>query len=145
MPLGFVGMEYMPQTDESSFTVNIQAPVGSSPEETNRVAERIEGKLAELPEVKYYMTQAGGSTAYEGRIKVQLVDRRERSRTVWQVANDVRKFAATIKTATCASPRPRRTSPASRAAGERRTAAAPCRSSCAATTAPRSTPPPKRP
>lgn len=99
VPLGFVGMEYMPQTDESSFTVNIQAPVGSSPEETNRVAERIEGKLAELPEVKYYMTQAGGSTAYEGRIKVQLVDRRERSRTVWQVANDVRKFAATIKTA----------------------------------------------
>ncbi len=99
VPLGFVGMEYMPQTDESSFTINIQAPVGSSPEETNRVAERIEGKLAELPEVKYYMTQAGGSTAYEGRIKVQLVDRRERSRTVWQVANDVRKFAATIKTA----------------------------------------------
>ena len=48
VPLGFVGMEYMPQTDESSFTVNIQAPVGSSPEETNRVAERIEGKLAEL-------------------------------------------------------------------------------------------------
>ncbi len=45
------------------------------------------------------MTQAGGSTAYEGRIKVQLVDRRERSRTVWQVANDVRAFAADIKTA----------------------------------------------
>ena len=99
VPLGLVGMEYMPQTDESSFTVNIQAPVGSSPAETNRVAERIEGRLAEIPEVKYYMTQAGGSTAYEGRIKVQLVDRCERSRTVWQVANDVRAFAAGIKTA----------------------------------------------
>lgn len=99
VPLGLVGMEYMPQTDESSFTINIQTPVGSSPAETNRVAERIEGKLAEIPEVKYYMTQAGGSTAYEGRIKVQLVDRRERSRTVWQVANDVRAFAADIKTA----------------------------------------------
>lgn len=99
VPLGLVGMEYMPQTDESSFTVNIQTPVGSSPAETNRVAERIEGRLAEIPEVKYYMTQAGGSTAYEGRIKVQLVDRRERSRTVWQVANDVRAFAAGIKTA----------------------------------------------
>lgn len=40
VPLGAVGMEYMPQTDESSFTVNIQAPVGASPEETNRVAKR---------------------------------------------------------------------------------------------------------
>lgn len=99
VPLGAVGMEYMPQTDESSFTVNIQAPVGASPEETNRVAKKIEGKLAEIPEVKYYMSQAGGSTAYEGRIKVQLIDRKDRSRTVWQVANDVREFAATIKNA----------------------------------------------
>ncbi len=49
VPLGLVGMEYMPQTDESSFTVNIQAPVGSSPAETNRVAERIEGKTPRFP------------------------------------------------------------------------------------------------
>lgn len=99
VPLGFVGMEYMPQTDESSFTVSIQAPTGSSPAETNRVAEKIEAKLATIPEVKYYMTQAGGSTAYEGRIKVQLVDRRERDRTVWQVANEVRQMAGEIKEA----------------------------------------------
>lgn len=99
VPLGAVGTEYMPQTDESSFTINIQAPVGSSAEETNKVARQLETKLGELPEVKYYMTQAGGSTAYEGRIKVQLVDRTERSRTVWQVANEVRRFASTIPTA----------------------------------------------
>ncbi len=99
VPLGAVGTEYMPQTDESSFTINIQAPVGSSAEETNKVARQLETKLAEIPEVKYYMTQAGGSTAYEGRIKVQLVDRTERSRTVWQVANEVRRFASTIPTA----------------------------------------------
>lgn len=99
VPLGIVGMEYMPQTDESSFTINIQGQVGSSAEETNKVAKRLEGKLATIPEVKYYMTQAGGSTAYEGRIKVQLLDRKERSRNVWQIANEVRDFAADIKTA----------------------------------------------
>lgn len=99
VPLGAVGTEYMPQTDESSFTINIQAPVGSSAEETDKVARKLETKLREIPEVKYYMTQAGGSTAYEGRIKVQLVDRTERSRTVWQVANEVRRFASTIRTA----------------------------------------------
>lgn len=99
VPLGIVGMEYMPQTDESSFTINIQGQVGSSAEETNKVAKRLEGKLAAIPEVKYYMTQAGGSTAYEGRIKVQLLDRKERNRNVWQIANEVRDFAADIKTA----------------------------------------------
>lgn len=99
VPLGLVGMEYMPRTDESSFTVNIQADVGSSAEETNRVAQRVEEALAKIPEVKYYLTYAGGSTAYEGRIKVQLVDRKERSRSVWDVANDIRALAAGIRDA----------------------------------------------
>lgn len=99
VPLGIVGMEYMPQTDESSFTINIQGQVGSSAETTNRIAKQLEGKLETIPEVKYYMTQAGGSTAYEGRIKVQLVPRQERSRSVWAVANEVREFAADINDA----------------------------------------------
>lgn len=99
VPLGLVGAEYMPQTDESSFTVNIQGQVGSSAEETNRVARQIEEKLAVIPEVRYYMTQAGGSTAYEGRIKVQLTDRRDRSRSVWEIANEVREEAAKIRNA----------------------------------------------
>ncbi|SFT54314.1 hydrophobe/amphiphile efflux-1 (HAE1) family protein [Selenomonas sp. GACV-9] len=99
VPTGIVGMEYMPQTDESSFTINIQAPVNSSSETTNRIARQLEGKLGEIPEVKYYMSQVGGMTAYEGRIKVQLVDRQQRSRSVWDVANEVREFAADINDA----------------------------------------------
>ena len=99
VPLGFIGSEYMPQTDESSFTINISTPVGSSSEQTNAVALQLEEKLEQIPEVKYYMTYAGGSTAYEGRIKVQLYDRKERSRSVWDVANEMRVFAADIKTA----------------------------------------------
>lgn len=99
VPTGLVSSEYMPQTDESSFTINIQGDVGSSAEETNKVARRLEAKLATIPEVKYYMTHAGGSTAYEGRIKVELVDRKERDRSVWDITNEMRAFAADIKTA----------------------------------------------
>ncbi len=99
VPLGIVGMEYMPQTDESSFTINIQGQVGASAETTNRIAGQLEEKLETIPEVKYYMTHAGGSTAYEGRIKVQMVPRQDRSRTVWEVANEVRDFAAGINDA----------------------------------------------
>ncbi|MBO6178337.1 MAG: efflux RND transporter permease subunit [Selenomonadaceae bacterium] len=99
VPLGVIGSEYMPQTDESSFVINIQGPVESSPEQTNAVAKKLEEKLSELPEVKYYMTHAGGSTAYEGRIMVRLYDRKERDRTVWEVANEMRAFAATIREA----------------------------------------------
>ena len=99
VPLGIIGMEYMPQTDEGSFTINIQAPVESSPEETNQVAKKLEAKLAEVPEVQYYLTHAGGSTAYEGRIMVRLHDRGERSRSVWKVADEIRAFASDIREA----------------------------------------------
>ena len=99
VPLGFIGSEYMPQTDESSFTINIQAPVGSSAEVPNAVARQIEEKLGEMPEVLYYMTYAGGANGYEGRIKVQLTDRQERERSVWDVANEMRLFAADIRAA----------------------------------------------
>ena len=99
VPLGLIGTEYMPRTDEGSFTINIQAPVESSPEETNNVAKRLESRLAEISEVEYYLTHAGGSTAYEGRIMVRLRDRSERSRSVWDVANEVRAFAGEIREA----------------------------------------------
>ena len=100
IPLGAVGTEFMPQTDESGFTINIQCPVRASSEEPNKVALQLEQKLAEIPEVKYYMTQAGGSSnSYEGRIKVQLLGRGERSRSVWEITQEVREYAGKIPTA----------------------------------------------
>ena len=100
IPLGAVGTEYMPQTDESSFTINIECPVRASSEEPNKVALLLEEKLAQIPEVKYYMTHAGGSSsAYEGRIKVELVGRHERSRSIWEITQEVREFAQEIKNA----------------------------------------------
>ena len=97
IPLGLVGSEYMPQTDEGSFEIMVDLPVGKSAEQTNQVMIGLEEKLETLPEVKYYLTYAGGTTAYEGRIKVQLYSRKERSRSVWAVANDLRAYAAGIR------------------------------------------------
>jgi hydrophobic/amphiphilic exporter-1 (mainly G- bacteria), HAE1 family len=97
IPLGLVGSEYMPQTDEGSFTIMADLPVGKSAEKTNEVMISLENKLSQIPEVKYYLTYAGGTTAYEGRIKVQLYDRKDRERSVWAVANEIRAFAAAMK------------------------------------------------
>lgn len=94
IPLRLVGSEYMPQTDESSFEVMVDLPVGQSVEETNKVMGLLENRLHEISEVKYYLTSAGGQNSNQGRIKVQLYDRKERSRSVWQVADEIRSFAA---------------------------------------------------
>lgn len=92
IPTGIIGAEFMPRTDEGSFQVNVQLPVSSTVEETDQVLQVLEEKLAAVPEVKHFLTRGGGSNAYEGRIKVQLVDRSDRSRNVWEITNELRRF-----------------------------------------------------
>lgn len=100
IPLGLVGSEYMPKTDESSFQIDVDLPVDKTVDQTNAVMVQLEDKLKDIPEVQYYLTSVGGtSTAYQGQIKVQLYSRKDRSRSVWQVTDEVRQFAGQIKNA----------------------------------------------
>lgn len=96
IPLGVIGAEYMPRTDEGSFQMIVELPVNKNAEETDKVVKKLEKKLKDIPEVKSVLARAGGSNAYEGRIKVQLKERKERSRTVWDVTDEMRKFCADI-------------------------------------------------
>ncbi len=100
IPLGLIGSEYMPKTDEGSFQINVNLPVDKTAQETNKVVLQIEDILNQIPEVKYYMSRVGGtSNAYQGRIQVQLYNRSERSRNIWEITNEVRKNVANIKNA----------------------------------------------
>ena len=96
IPLGAVGAEFMPRTDEGSFQMIVELPVNRTADETYKVVSRIEKKIQSIPEVKYYLAGSGGSNSYEGRIKVQLKDRSERNRSVWEVADEMRAFCADI-------------------------------------------------
>lgn len=94
IPLGVVGSEYMPQSDEGSFQVNVELPVESTVEETDAVMRKLEKKLDDIPEIKHYMTNAGkGSEANSGRIKVKLYPRTERKRDIWTISKEVRRYA----------------------------------------------------
>ncbi len=100
IPLGIVGSEYMPKTDEGSFQINVNLPVDKTAQETDKVVLQIEDKLSQIPEVKYYMSRVGGtSNAYQGRIQVQLYSRKERSRDIWQITDEVRQYVSGIKNA----------------------------------------------
>ena len=92
VPTGVIGTEYMPRSDEGSFQIMVELPVSRTVEETDKVLKVLEAKLDTVPEVEYYLTRGGGSNAYEGRIKVQLSKRSERSRSIWDVTNELRQF-----------------------------------------------------
>lgn len=93
IPFGLVGAEYMPRTDEGSFNVNVELPIGTNVDETNKVIERLEHFISQIDEVEFYTARVGGSNAHEGRIEVELVDRRARAVSVWEVTEQIRKFA----------------------------------------------------
>lgn len=93
VPAGIIGAEYMPQSDEGSFRISLQLPVGVNVDQTNGAVRKIEEYLSTIPEVTNYLSSAGGSSGgNNGALSVQLSDRSERKRTVWQVTDQVRQF-----------------------------------------------------
>lgn len=94
IPLGIIGSEYMPKTDESSFRVSVELPVGQDIEQSNAVVSNLEQYLSSIPEVTNYLSSAGSPTSNNGSLSVQLVDRKDRKRSVWQIADQVRAYAA---------------------------------------------------
>ncbi|MEG6586381.1 efflux RND transporter permease subunit [Dendrosporobacter sp. 1207_IL3150] len=93
IPSGIIGAEYMPRTDESSFRVSVELPVGQNIEQTDAVINLLEQYVRTIPEVTNCLSSVGTPTSNNGSISVQLIDRKERSRSVWQITDDVRKFA----------------------------------------------------
>lgn len=94
IPLGVIGAEYMPRTDESSFRINVELPVGQNIEQTNRVIANLEQYVQTIPEVTNYLSGVGRPTTNAGSISVQLLDRKDRSRSVWEITDQVRAYAA---------------------------------------------------
>lgn len=93
VPLGFIGSEYMPRTDEGGFRVSVELPAGQTIDQTNVVVSNLEHYLASIPEVVNCLSSVGSPTSNVGSISVQLVDRKERSRSVWDVTDQVRAYA----------------------------------------------------
>lgn len=93
VPLGIIGREYMPRTDESGFNVQIKLPTDASIERTDAVTTQLEGYLSQVPEAKYYMAMVGGGSGVNsGRIRVSLMDRQDRNRSIWDITDEMRNW-----------------------------------------------------
>ncbi|CUH96327.1 putative membrane protein [Propionispora sp. 2/2-37] len=91
VPLGIIGSEYMPKTDEGSFRIMVQFPVGQNIDQTNSEVRRIEEYLTTIPEVTNYLSSVGTPAGNYGSVSVQMIDRKERNRSIWQVTDQVRQ------------------------------------------------------
>ncbi|MBP2643001.1 MAG: mdtC 1 [Firmicutes bacterium] len=92
VPTGIIGAEYMPKTDEGSFRISMQFPVGQNIDKTNAELRKVEDYLSTVPEITNYLSSVGSPAGNYGGLSVQMVDRKERGRSVWEVSEQVRQY-----------------------------------------------------
>lgn len=92
--VAFVGGELLPSSDESSFTITVEMPYGSSLEETDDLISEIESYVVNnIPELKVCSISIGNSNMFilsssnQSTVTVNLVDKKERKRSTTEVAN----------------------------------------------------------
>jgi HAE1 family hydrophobic/amphiphilic exporter-1 len=101
---GTLSTEFMPEADSGQMQVGVEMLPGTTLDITNAATQKVEERLAALPEVKNVFTSVGqrGSTGFESNparfasIFVTLVDRRERSRSPVDLSEVVRGFGSDI-------------------------------------------------
>ncbi len=71
MLLPFIGKEFTPIEDEGQFSIQFEAPVGSSIGQTSSIAAKIESRLEGLPAVQDIYTTIGGQ--FEGAVTVAQI------------------------------------------------------------------------
>ena len=94
-----LGAEFVPKADFSETQINYYTPVGSSLEVTETRAKQVDAVLREMPEVRYTVTTINSGQA-AGKIYaatyVRLVDRKDRVRSVTQMAVPLRERLSRI-------------------------------------------------
>jgi hydrophobic/amphiphilic exporter-1 (mainly G- bacteria), HAE1 family len=97
-PLGFIGNEFITQSDRGEFTVTLELSQGATVERTNLLTQRVENIVAGMPEVKKIFTNVGvSSEGFLGQtsnnnseINVTLFPAGERARSTDAVAEDIK-------------------------------------------------------
>ena len=95
--VGVVGTELLPSTDESSFSINVDLPYGTSLADKNAYITEIEEYVMTIPEIRHCTLRAGSGGGMfslndsSASIRVSLVPLGERARGTEDVVNEVKE------------------------------------------------------
>jgi len=104
IPLGFIGAEFMTQTDRGEFAVTLELAPGTTIEQTNIASQKVEKMIGKMPEVERMYSNVGVSS--EGlvgfsssnttEITVTLVPKNQRIKSTDEVGNEIKQMVQTI-------------------------------------------------
>jgi len=95
---GFIGGEFMTQSDRGEFTVSVELPSGAKLEQTNQTTQQLESVVLAIPEVRKAFVNVG--TSSEGlvgqssnnsaELNIALVPKEERIRSTDEVSQEIK-------------------------------------------------------
>lgn len=93
--IGWLGSEFMAQTDRGEFIVQVELAPSATLEHTNRVSQQIERMIAAIPEVRKVQANVGmGARGVQSPntsgIYVLLADRSQRKRSTESISNEIK-------------------------------------------------------
>jgi len=96
--LGFIGNEFMPQSDRGEFGVSVELMPGTSIEQTNQTALQIEKILSQMPEISKVFTSVGaqesGSISLSSnnvtQFNIALIPKEKRNKSTLQVGEEIK-------------------------------------------------------
>ncbi|GAB1430202.1 efflux RND transporter permease subunit [Ignavibacteria bacterium] len=102
--LGFIGQEFMTQTDRGEFAVTVELPQGTSLEKTNQTALQIEQYIRSMPEVDKVLAGVGmssegligASSPNSAEINVTLVPKDKRVKSTDEIGAAIKAYALAI-------------------------------------------------
>jgi len=95
-----VGIDFLPQDDQSEFEIMVRMPAGSSLDGTDTVLRSIESDLNTLPGVKSLLTLIGSDARQQvdrGSVLLTLVDAKERELSQFQIMDKAREMMRKYK------------------------------------------------
>ena len=105
---GVVATEFFPVSDQTSLTINIEAPLGTNLDVTNQIVAQVEQKLFKYPEIVSFDTVvgsqggsflSGGSaqSSHLAAITINLKDKKDRKLKSYELSSIIRDDIKSIK------------------------------------------------
>ncbi len=111
------GVEFFPETEPNQVIVDVEMPSGTRLEKTDALVREFEDRLEHVPDLEVMASGAGagsqselggegGGSANEGRITLDLLDRKDRTQDSFVTMDQVRRLTAGVPGVTVEVKRP---------------------------------------
>ncbi|MCG8484449.1 MAG: efflux RND transporter permease subunit, partial [Clostridia bacterium] len=98
IPLGFLKIELMPETDSTEITISIETPYGYLLDDTGQIVSQVENILFTYPETKSFVSKVGntgdrdamGDSPNTAAITLEIVEKEQRDKSSLEIVEDLR-------------------------------------------------------